>query len=660
MCAHNRKRAGKLSAILFAAAAASSARAAIPVFVDHFNNGSVANSDTVPNFWNTVIDAAGTAVEGNGGSLTLTATGASGGDQYPFTQISSPLQNSFNFFRSPIVLQASGLGYAPGSAAVGLTQFNLTTEALFNGGSRTEYEAEDAFTIWVANQGNANGQLLMGIKEDAKNHSSAFDGYPLIGRIGHHAGTQNYAGQIRSFKIVLSPKFYDLTVVHDTSPTDATPVTEHFANGLDIFRTGVLAWATATNPQGDSALNIETQLGGTSNGADAASFSVGQVSVSQFNTPYLGPSEGNWSDGNNWSDADIQHPNGDFTNSNVPNFIGANVTFAATGSPKTVITDHDQTIGQMSFDSTGPYTVTVSGNGEGTIHLATRYLFNEVNVLSGSHTVFSPLFMHNDTVFSVNQASSTLTAPTIIAENPAAINLTKTGPGALITTNAICNILSVNGGTLTMLNGGTTSSVSNVKALNIAGATDAWTAALDLTNNAAIIDYAPGASTLATVANQIKSGRGTGAWTGTGIRSSAAASVAADSANQHKTALGFAEASALGITSFQGQNFDDSAILIRYTFSGDSNLDGTVNSNDFTALATHFNQTGKSWFDGDFNLDGTVNALDFNAIASNFGQALSFSPALGSLVPEPSLAMIWIGLGIFGCRYRRHRSSAGA
>ena len=118
MYAHALQRARRVSAIVFATIAASSTHAATPVFTDHFNNGNVANSDTVPNFWNTIIDAAGTATEPVGGPLTLTATGASGGDQFPFTEIASPLQNSFNFFRSPIVLQASGLGYAPGSASI--------------------------------------------------------------------------------------------------------------------------------------------------------------------------------------------------------------------------------------------------------------------------------------------------------------------------------------------------------------------------------------------------------------------------------------------------------------------------------------------------------------------------------------------------------------
>ena len=123
--------------------------------------------------------------------------------------------------------------------------------------------------------------------------------------------------------------------------------------------------------------------------------------------------------------------------------------------------------------------------------------------------------------------------------------------------------------------------------------------------------------------------------------------MAADSTNTHKTALGFAEAIALGITSFGGQNFDDSAVLIRYTFMGDSDLSGSVDSSDFTVLARHFNQSSKSWIDGDFNSDGVVNALDFNAVATNFGQTLPVpAGALASLVPEPALASLWICVGL--------------
>jgi len=60
-------------------------------------------------------------------------------------------------------------------------------------------------------------------------------------------------------------------------------------------------------------------------------------------------------------------------------------------------------------------------------------------------------------------------------------------------------------------------------------------------------------------------------------------------------------------------------------------------------LANHFNGASPTWADGDFNFDGKVNALDFNAVASNFGKTVSLgSPALGSLVPEPSMALALI------------------
>src|SRR5205814_1964865 len=77
------------------------------------------------------------------------------------------------------------------------------------------------------------------------------------------------------------------------------------------------------------------------------------------------------------------------------------------------------------------------------------------------------------------------------------------------------------------------------------------------------------------------------------------------------------------------------SIVTRYVFFGDANLDGSVNSGDFTALAQNFNATSRFWWQGDFNYDGTVNALDFNMIATNFGQVMPANP-LGTLVPEPA------------------------
>src|SRR5207253_2399094 len=98
-----------------------------------------------------------------------------------------------------------------------------------------------------------------------------------------------------------------------------------------------------------------------------------------------------------------------------------------------------------------------------------------------------------------------------------------------------------------------------------------------LADNDMIIDYF-GTSPLATVQNQIKSGYAAGSWNGNGITSSAAATAASSA---HKTALGYAEASALGLTTFSGQSVDSTSVLIRYTYSGDANLDGVVDTLDF-------------------------------------------------------------------------------
>ncbi len=76
--------------------------------------------------------------------------------------------------------------------------------------------------------------------------------------------------------------------------------------------------------------------------------------------------------------------------------------------------------------------------------------------------------------------------------------------------------------------------------------------------------------------------------------------------------------------------------------AGDANLDGIVNSADFTVMASNFEKTGMTWMSGDFNGDGNVNALDFNAIATNFGNvatAAALSSSASSTSPfNPSTA----------------------
>jgi hypothetical protein len=159
---------------------------------------------------------------------------------------------------------------------------------------------------------------------------------------------------------------------------------------------------------------------------------------------------------------------------------------------------------------------------------------------------------------------------------------------------------------------------------------------IDLADGKATVDYS-GTTPAAAIRALLITGRNGGSWDGEGIQSSSAATVAASS-DVHKTGLGYAEASELGISSFAGQNIDGSAIVMRYTFMGDANLDGKVNALDFGALATSFG-TGNSWKKGDFNYDSVTNTLDFGALATNFNLALP-APGIGAIVPEPVGAVL--------------------
>jgi hypothetical protein len=172
---------------------------------------------------------------------------------------------------------------------------------------------------------------------------------------------------------------------------------------------------------------------------------------------------------------------------------------------------------------------------------------------------------------------------------------------------------------------------------------------VDIDDNDMIVD----ATSLTSVAGYISSAFNNGNWQGSGLTSTHAAAVAADPFNAHKTALGYATASSVGITNFDGQSVSASGVLVRYTYSGDANLDGVVNALDFNAVATNFGGSANSfWFQGDFNYDGVVDTQDFTQLATNFGQVLP-SPALGSLVPEPG-SFAWLAVALLMRRHRKH------
>jgi hypothetical protein len=134
---------------------------------------------------------------------------------------------------------------------------------------------------------------------------------------------------------------------------------------------------------------------------------------------------------------------------------------------------------------------------------------------------------------------------------------------------------------------------------------------LDLNDNDMIWDFATAADQT-TVSSLIAAARNGGDWLGSpGITSSSARTNASSN-----TTLGVLRAgeyrSIYGPGAlFDGQNPDDTAVLVKYTYYGDANFSGSVNFDDYVRTDVGFNTGLTGWANGDFNYSGPVNFDDY-------------------------------------------------
>jgi hypothetical protein len=237
--------------------------------------------------------------------------------------------------------------------------------------------------------------------------------------------------------------------------------------------------------------------------------------------------------------------------------------------------------------------------------------------------------------------------------------LLKVGPGSITASTMRLPRLLVNEGAVGLLEDG---GVSVLGALAVTPAPVAR-AMFDLTNNAAIIDYA-GNSPVATVRQQIIAGRGGAGlgkgWTGMGITSSTAAT--ANASDVDSRSIGYAENATLPLgpySTFHGEPVDDKSILMAFTRTGDANLDGVVNDDDVTIVGAMY-ATGvpqPSWALGDFDYNGFVDDDDVTLLGAFYDPAAVPLVSGGGVsgegvaaVPEPStlalLVIVAAGLGM--------------
>jgi len=254
-----------------------------------------------------------------------------------------------------------------------------------------------------------------------------------------------------------------------------------------------------------------------------------------------------------------------------------------------------------------------------------------------------------DGTLRITNANSSLTA------------LSKSGAGRLTYgPNARLTSLSVfDNGALHIEANGTSAGTSRVGTLTINGGTLA-TAALDLDNNDLIVTT--GSATL--LATQIAYARHGGAWDRPGLTS-----IAAANDPTHATTLGLLRGSEFlalngAAATFDGFNVAPTDTLIKYTYYGDTDLNGVVNFDDYVRTDNGFNNHLSGWLNGDFDLNGQVNFDDyvlidlaFNSQSGTLRRALSFldgSEFSPRGMDDPALRRVRQHLHRFGVDYARH------
>ncbi len=332
-------------------------------------------------------------------------------------------------------------------------------------------------------------------------------------------------------------------------------------------------------------------------------------------------------------------------------------------------------IHNASAIGTGPLTIaagTTINNGTGSpITLST----NNAQVWNGDFTFIGiralnmgtgTVTMTGDRTITVFNTGALTVGP--ITESGGSRQLTKSGPGTLILNGAstYTGNTNVTGGRLTTkvaiqngkqlnittggvvdvpLNGSATG-VTSLSSLTISGSGSK----LQLHDNDLILNYGTGASSYNATVNLVKAGLTLLGGTGTtGITSAEV-----DSQTIPGTMLAVVDdGNPLingAITALSGFTIPNPtrSVLVKYTWFGDSNLDGIVDGSDYALIDTGFTSGGTltGWVFGDYDYNGIVDGSDYALIDTGF------TSQTGAL-PEP------VGVGVLGllfaCLVRRTR-----
>jgi hypothetical protein len=312
--------------------------------------------------------------------------------------------------------------------------------------------------------------------------------------------------------------------------------------------------------------------------------------------------------GGNWqSSATVNWSNG------VPNGLGDEALFGTFGgtitSPQNITIPSPVTAGALTFDNANSYTLS------GATITLTALDYASVHVLQGSHTIAAPMVLPGNTEFTTAAGAGISVTGDMIGGNA---NIAKFGAGTAQFKNVRARVLDVQAGTVRVSAKATANDpggASTLKVLTIAPGSS-----LDLTNNSIVIDYTGPVRTLVSDTRQL-------------VQSGQLTSTLATAT----TGLGYADNAVLSPvkTTFAGQTVDPSSILVKFTYFGDSDLDGDVDVADLGNLATNW-QAGV----------GTP-------LGPSFSEALASVGLPSVAVPEPAAAGLMLAAVALKCHRRR-------
>jgi hypothetical protein len=241
---------------------------------------------------------------------------------------------------------------------------------------------------------------------------------------------------------------------------------------------------------------------------------------------------------------------------------------------------------------------------------------------------------------------------------PLGIHLTNSGTTATFNASQHLRSLSIGSGTRAKMSAsGNANGILHVQSLSLAASTT-----LDLTDNDLVVENG-NFSTISSLVLQ-------------GYRDSADSLATGIVSSTSQTSIGAPILAVFDNTMLatgdwpfgSGESVGASAVLGKYTYLGDADLNGMVTPDDYGAVdsnlgnhvGTALESGGMNWFAGDWNLDGEITPDDYGAIDANLGLGQNNPLAAQGMaaqgvaaVPEPCGAALVAGAGLVLARRRR-------